>query len=74
MSEYKCSKCHKDISDYSIFSEGGVVYMFCTACTENARSLNPGQIKDYCGPKAETWIDKNMREARKRRAAGISLW
>lgn len=65
-----CAKCGED-STTSIFVEGGETYHFCRICTNIIDELDRtgNVIHDFLGrDKKESWVEKNIREARERRA------
>lgn len=71
---HECVKCGFSSANHSIIVEGGIGYLFCKACANVLESLPTGTIENFVGPKKESWVAKNMREARERRANGESLW
>lgn len=71
---YNCAKCNTLDKNVTMFVEGGVGYLFCKSCADLLEQLPTGTIHDFLGPKKETWIEKNIRKACKRRANGELLW
>lgn len=71
----KCSKCNDD-KIFSTQTEAGDFFHFCQACTHALDQMNQGnKINLFLGEeKKESWVDKNMREARERRKKGVMLW
>jgi hypothetical protein len=72
LSDYACAKCR--LPGDKMIVEGGVGYIFCKSCGETLEKLPTSTIQGFIGTKKETWVAKNMREARERRAAGKGLW
>lgn len=71
-----CDKCKKDCSGGSTYVEFGETYKLCDVCTKVVESIpNTGVIRRFLSPE-DSWnqIEKNMFEARKRRAEGIKVW
>lgn len=70
-----CSKCDGKVTTGSMIVEGGIGYFFCDPCMNILEECPTGNtIANFLGPKKETLIEKNMREARERRERGESLW
>ncbi len=71
----KCSKCKLSSKDGSIRTEGGKVYVFCSSCSYALDQVSFISIGTFLGSRREeTWVAKNMREARERRSRGEFLW
>ena len=70
-----CAKCIDESKHGSFFTQGGETYWFCLPCSNVLNEMPTGSIEVFLGPnKKESWVAKNMREARERRARGESLW
>lgn len=73
----KCEKCKDSLEGGAVFVEGGKSYNFCKLCSKILESypktgnIIPIFLKD---DSEMTQVDKNMFEARKRRAKGETLW
>jgi len=69
-----CSKC-KIESNCNSFVEGGETYFFCGTCSLILDSYPSISIEYFLTPEDKlSQIEKNMRDARRRRAEGKSLW
>jgi len=70
-----CAKCKDECKAGSFFTEGGQTYWFCLPCSNVLNQMPTGNVEAFLGPKKkESWVAKNMREAKERRARGESLW
>lgn len=67
----KCDKCLKRRNRASVSMQGGKTYSFCADCTEDLKNFTPTSIELFIH---ETWVSKNIRKAKERRAKGQSLW
>lgn len=72
--KYECAKCDASDDNHIMVVEGGISYLFCKACYEIVESLPTNSIRSFVGPKEETWVSRNIRVAKERRACGESLW
>ncbi len=69
-----CSKCNLSTEGGSTLVEGGQEYYFCPTCTKILDSQPNQTMFSFLGPKKESWVARNIREARERRARGQLLW
>ena len=71
---HRCAKC-EGLSELSThMTSGGVCYILCESCFEQVKDCPTGSLETFMAPKKESWVAKNMREARERRALGKFLW
>jgi hypothetical protein len=69
----ECYKCRKEIDQGTTIVEDGISYFFCNSCYEVIEPINiENRIKNFVNQSSR--VEKDMQEARKRRAAGIRLW
>jgi hypothetical protein len=71
-----CAKCEED-ADGSTFVEGGYTFTFCKTCSDILDELDRtgNVIHDFLGSKKKgSWVARNIREARERRARGELYW
>jgi len=73
-SSASCHKCGKDEEYPTILVRWGVTYFLCSICAERAAYLPTGTPVETFLSTKETLVDKNIREARERRAKGYTLW
>lgn len=69
----KCMKCKEEDSVHSFIVKGGTAYNLCKDCSEKFDNIMQTGA-DIVNNFIETKVDKNMREARERRARGERLW
>lgn len=73
----KCDKCKDSIKGGSTVVSEGIAYNFCKSCTEILETFpNPSNIIHiFLTPdQRQSKADRNIFEARKRRAKGESVW
>jgi hypothetical protein len=65
----KCSKCSSDVFGGSYFTENGNAFLFCKECSDLlGKAPTGGAVEAFLGQKkVESWIQKNIREAREKR-------
>jgi hypothetical protein len=64
----KCFNCNKHKKPGSLFTKQGACFYICDDCSID-------DIPDWkINQKAETWVSRNIREAKERRASGSSPW
>lgn len=62
-----CAKCKDDVRGGAIFIDGGDSFSFCKACSNLLDSSPTGSIRNFLTTaKVESWVAKNMRNARNR--------
>ena len=71
---FNCAKCNTLDKNITMFIEGGVGYMFCKSCADLLERLPTGTIHGFLGPKKESGVDTNIREARERRMRDDLIW
>lgn len=71
---HKCAKCSDSIEGVNMYVEGGNGYFFCKTCSTILDSNPKENVASFLGPRLETWVAKNIREARDRRARGEGFW
>ena len=69
----KCAKCNDEATS-EIVIEAGEQFQFCTACQRVLKDCPTQTIFSFLGPKRESWVAKNIRMAKERRASGKRLW
>lgn len=72
-----CAKCHSDFEFGSTIVKDGIAYKFCKTCTNILESFPvPANIMHvFLTPEdKQSQENKNIFEARKRRAESKSLW
>lgn len=70
----KCAKCLVCTEKLAAVAGGGKSYLLCKACTDLIESSEGNWIERFHGIKEESWVARNIREAKERRARGESLW
>lgn len=72
----KCAKCKDDLAGGGVFVESGESFSFCKTCSDLLEKAPTGNtIHDFLGHKKyESWVARNIREARERREKGESPW
>jgi len=70
----KCAKCNSEPNGKS-FTEGGICYVYCQLCTDILESYRQITHQSFLTPDQRlSQIERNIREAKKNRALGKSLW
>jgi hypothetical protein len=70
----KCVKCKDECDDGSYRTAEGKSFFFCKFC-ESFLADHPNlSVRDYIGPRFDTWVSKNIQSAHKARTEGKSLW
>lgn len=69
-----CDKCGRYAKHPFTVVIGGAFYLLCETCETLYDIMPTGAEQDFIPNKKEFWVARNMREARERRAKGISLW
>ncbi len=71
----KCAKCKGDLAGGSIITEGGKSFLFCKTCVDFLQEHPSGhKIHHFLPAEKETWVAKNVREAKERREKGETPW
>lgn len=71
---YECAKCKDKIDGNIIAVQGSISYLVCSPCSEKFESLPTNLTVNFFNPNKETWVAKNMREAKERRVRGELLY
>jgi len=70
----KCVKCSEKTEPNYIRVAGGKAFILCKLCDEFLNDHPAVNFLDYIGPKYNTWLSKNIKEAWKARKEGKSPW
>lgn len=70
----KCAKCKDETDSGRYWTAEGKIFIFCKCCDDFLSDHPNISVRDYLGPKFDTWVSKNIRAAHKARKEGHSPW
>ena len=70
----KCSKCNDQTDQSRTRTSEGKSFIFCKFCDQFLEDHPHLSLRDYLGPKFDTWVSKNIQNAHKKRMQGQSPW
>ncbi len=71
---YSCAKCDDCTDSYSIVVAEGISFVFCKPCGELLEDHHRMSVREFLGPRKETWIPAKMKHAKRARSYGIGVW
>lgn len=70
-----CDICKKHVKSVSLYVESGKTHKLCLDCEFEIEKTPLGnRINNKINEKKESWVTKNIREAKERREKGERLW
>jgi hypothetical protein len=69
-----CAKCKEKTEGERCRLSEGKVFFFCKFCDEFIEDHPHLSVRDFIGPRFDSYVSRNIREAHKKRSQGQSPW